>query len=102
MYRASPQYFKHILINAGLRTSLPRVKVLLALEGGQLTARQLHDHLVSAGEHLSLVSVFQVIGRLCERNIVVRAGQGRYHLNQAVLSVLGGGVEGSELCTVDE
>lgn len=95
MHEKSPQYFKQALISAGLKTSLPRVKVLLALQGGHsegLTSRQLHEHLVSAGEPLSLLSVRQVIGRLCERNLLVRVGRSRYRLNQAALPDLGPGL----------
>lgn len=89
MDKHSSQYFKQVLSNAGLRTSLPRVKVLLALQGGHcegLTSRQLHEHLVSSGEALSLVSVRQVICRLYERDLLLRVDQGRYRLNQAALS----------------
>lgn len=88
MHRKSPQYLRQALINAGLRTSLPRVKVLLALQGDHcegLTSHQLHEQLVSAGEQLSLLSVRQVIGRLCERDLLVRVGRDQYRLNQAVL-----------------
>ncbi len=88
MHRNSSQYFKQALTSAGLKTSMPRVKVLLALQGEHsegLTSRQLHEHLVSAGEALSLLSVRQVIGRLCDRNLLVRVDQSRYRLNQAVL-----------------
>ena len=84
---------------------MSRVKVLIALQGdrcGGLTARQLHEHLARSGDQLSSLSVYQVIGRLCELDILVRVGQGQYRLDQAVLSVLGQGLERPEFCTVGE
>jgi hypothetical protein len=75
---------RQMLQQSGLKTSMPRLKVLeilclASLEGG-IPSRILHKRLVEAGEPLSLVSVRQVLGRMVDSGLVVALGGGRYCL----------------------
>ncbi|WP_242443151.1 hypothetical protein [Pseudomonas sp. LFM046] len=77
-----------MLQEAGLKTSMPRLKVLemlclVSLDGSDIRSRVLHERLVEAGEPLSLVSVRQVLGRMVESGLVVAGGGGRYRLAPA-------------------
>ncbi|WP_280325135.1 hypothetical protein [Pseudomonas sp. BN102] len=79
---------RRMLQQAGLKTSMPRLKVLeilclAALQGGGLSSRLLHEHLVEAGEPLSLASVRQVLGRMVEGGLVVAQGGSRFCLAPA-------------------
>lgn len=70
---------------AGLRFSMPRLKVVEALcsandEAG-VSARELHRQLSDAGEPLSLVSVRQVLRRMEENGLVQATGRSRYRLS---------------------
>ncbi|MFZ6048860.1 hypothetical protein ACFW0H_22405 [Pseudomonas sp. CR3202] len=76
---------RQMLQQAGLKTSLPRLKVLeilclASLEGDDIASRVLHERLVEAGEPLSLASVRQVLGRMVESGLVVAQGGSRYCL----------------------
>ncbi|BAN49321.1 hypothetical protein [Metapseudomonas resinovorans] len=76
---------RQMLQQAGLKTSMPRLKVLeilcqSSLEGCDIPSRTLHERLVEAGEPLSLVSVRQVLGRMVDSGLVVALGGSRYCL----------------------
>lgn len=76
---------RQMLQQAGLKTSLPRLKVLeilclASLDGGDISSRVLHERLVEAGEPLSLVSVRQVLGRMVDSGLVAAQGGSRYRL----------------------
>ncbi|MDH4562848.1 hypothetical protein [Pseudomonas sp. BN411] len=76
---------RQMLQQSGLKTSMPRLKVLeilclVSLEGGDIPSRVLHERLVEAGEPLSLVSVRQVLGRMVDSGLVVALGGSRYCL----------------------
>ncbi|AOE85865.1 hypothetical protein [Pseudomonas sp. TCU-HL1] len=93
MVKDNPQSVEHhqlrlMLQDAGLKTSMPRLKVLEILclasfEGHDIAGRVLHERLVEAGEPLSLVSVRQVLGRMVESGLVEAQGGGRYRLAPA-------------------
>lgn len=75
---------RQMLQQAGLKTSLPRLKVLEMLcLGGGISSRLLHERLLEAGEPLSLVSVRQVLGRMVEGGLVVAQGGSRFSLAPA-------------------
>ncbi|UCO96233.1 hypothetical protein LF844_16225 [Metapseudomonas lalkuanensis] len=79
---------RQMLLQAGLKTSMPRLKVLeilclASLEGGNIPSRVLHERLVEAGEPLSLVSVRQVLGRMVGSGLVGALGGSRYGLAPA-------------------
>lgn len=74
-----------MLQQAGLKTSMPRLKVLEILclasfDSHDIPSRVLHERLVEAGEPLSLVSVRQVLGRMVDSGLVEALGAGRYRL----------------------
>ncbi|WP_263139831.1 Fur family transcriptional regulator [Pseudomonas sp. RIT-PI-AD] len=74
---------KERLREAGLKTSLPRLKILEALhratlENGGASARALHDDLVEAGVPLSLGGVRQVICRLSSHGLILHEANHRY------------------------
>lgn len=70
---------------AGLRLSMPRLKVVEALcsanDEQEISARALHQQLSDAGEPLSLVSVRQVLRRMEENGLVQTTGRSRYRLS---------------------
>ena len=70
---------------AGLRFSMPRLKVVEALYSANdeqgISARELHRQLSEAGEPLSLVSVRQVLRRMEENGLVQATGRSRYRLS---------------------
>ncbi len=77
------QLLKNRLRRAGLRTSLPRLKVLDALrqatqERGGASARALHAELVGAGLPISLAGVRQVICRLSSQGVIAHEAKNRY------------------------
>ena len=77
-----------MLQESGLKTSMPRLKVLemlclASLDGSDIRSRVLHERLVDAGDPLSLVSVRQVLGRMVDSGLVVAQGSGRYRLAPA-------------------
>ncbi|MDH4585309.1 hypothetical protein E8F20_25970 [Pseudomonas sp. BN415] len=79
---------RQMLQQAGLKTSMPRLKVLEILclasqEGSDIPSRVLHERLVEAGEPLSLVSVRQVLGRMVDRGLLVAQGRSRFRLAPA-------------------
>ncbi|MDE3735239.1 MULTISPECIES: hypothetical protein [Pseudomonas] len=79
---------RQMLQQAGMKTSMPRLKVLEILclasqEGSDIPSRVLHERLVEAGEPLSLVSVRQVLGRMVDRGLVVAQGASRFRLAPA-------------------
>ncbi len=79
---------RQMLQQAGLKTSLPRLKVLeilclASLEGDDIASRVLHERLVEGGEPLSLASVRQVLGRMVDSGLVVAQGGSRYRLAPA-------------------
>lgn len=69
---------------AGLRFSMPRLKVVEMLHGAGeqgLPSRELHRRLSEAGEPLSLVSVRQVLRRMETHGLVEATGRSRYRLS---------------------
>lgn len=84
---------RQMLQQAGLKTSMPRLKVLeilcqAYLEGNDIPSRVLHERLVEAGEPLSLVSVRQVLGRMVDSGLVAARGSSRYCLAPAWEAVI--------------
>ena len=82
---ADHRQLRRMLKQAGLKTSMPRLKVLemlylAALQGGGLSSRLLHERLVEAGDPLSLVGVRQVLGRMVEGGLVVVQGGSHFCL----------------------
>ncbi|WAG80961.1 hypothetical protein LMK08_09990 [Metapseudomonas furukawaii] len=80
-----PRRLREMLRRAGLKASMPRLKVLEILylaswEGGELSSRRLHERLQDAGEPLTLVSVRQVLGRMVDSGLVIAEGGHRYRL----------------------
>ncbi|MDH4653796.1 MULTISPECIES: hypothetical protein [unclassified Pseudomonas] len=79
---------RQMLQQEGLKTSMPRLKVLeilcqVFLEGDDIPSRFLHERLVDAGEPLSLVSVRLVLGRMVDSGLVAARGGSRYCLAPA-------------------
>ncbi|VXC42809.1 Fur family transcriptional regulator [Pseudomonas sp. 8Z] len=77
------QTFRQWLQAAGMRFSMPRLKVVEALYGADaqgVSSRELHQRLSDAGEPLSLVSVRQVLRRMQDHGLVEDTGQSRYRL----------------------
>lgn len=73
---------------AGLRFSMPRLKVVEALCGADgergISSRELHRQLSEAGEPLSLVSVRQVLRRMQDSGMIQSLGRSRYCLTPPV------------------
>ncbi|TRX76639.1 hypothetical protein [Pseudomonas mangiferae] len=77
------QQLKERLRQAGLKTSLPRLKILDALhqatlDKGGSSARALHADLVEAGLPISLGGVRQVICRLSSHGVIIHEAKNRY------------------------
>ncbi|QLF93012.1 hypothetical protein HW090_07340 [Pseudomonas sp. ABC1] len=82
---------RQILNEAGLKVSLPRLKVLalfrdhtLASEG--LSCKELHNLLVETGTPVSLLCVRQMLPRLCNSNLLTCDDDKTYRLNTDVLA----------------
>ena len=76
------QQLKSMLQGAGLKVSLVRLKILEVLQrnGKGLRSRELHGFLQLADEQISVLSVRQVLSRLCACGLVERDEQGLYRL----------------------
>jgi len=76
------QQLKAMLQGAGLKVSLVRLKILEVLQRNDkgLRSRELHGFLLLADEQISVLSVRQVLSRLCACGLVARDEQGLYRL----------------------
>jgi Fe2+ or Zn2+ uptake regulation protein len=76
------QQLKAMLQGAGLKVSLVRLKILEVLQRSDkgLRSRELHGFLLLADEQISVLSVRQVLSRLCACGLVERDEQGLYRL----------------------
>ncbi|WJN58285.1 transcriptional repressor [Pseudomonas sp. SO81] len=76
------QQLKAMLQGAGLKVSLVRLKILEVLQRNDkgLRSRELHGFLLLADEQISVLSVRQVLSRLCACGLVERDEQGLYRL----------------------
>lgn len=76
------QQLKVMLQGAGLKVSLVRLKILEVLQRNEqgLRSRELHEYLQQADEQISVLSVRQVLSRLCSCGLVIRDDDGLYRL----------------------
>lgn len=79
------QQLKNLLQGAGLKVSLVRLKVVEVLlraqaQGHGLSSRALYVELQQADEQISLLTVRQVLGRLCSCGLIERHSDGCYWL----------------------
>lgn len=76
------QELKAMLQGAGLKVSLVRLKILEVLQQNAqgMRSRELHDCLRLADEQISVLSVRQVLSRLCACDLVARDVEGFYRL----------------------
>ena len=79
------QQLKAMLQGAGLKVSLVRLKILEVLQRSDkgLRSRELHGFLLLADEQISVLSVPQVLSRLCACGLVERSEEGLYRLSLA-------------------
>lgn len=74
--------------NAGLKVTLPRVKILALLEkhGGHLSAEDVYKILLNSGEEIGLATVYRVLTQFQSAGLVVRhnfeGGQSVFELDQ--------------------
>lgn len=86
MKRVQRQALKVMLQDAGLKGSLVRLKIMEVLHdsGSSLRSRELHERLRLSEEQISILTVRQVLGRLCSCGLVQRDEQGGYRLRTSV------------------
>ncbi len=63
------------LKNAGLKTTLPRIKILSKLENAEkrhLSAEDIYKQLINDGEIISLATVYRVLTQFEDAKIVIR------------------------------
>ena len=79
---------KSDLKRAGLKTTLPRLRILEILERGaqrHLTAEDVYKHLLEAGEEMSLATVYRVLTQFQTAGLVLRhnfeGGRSIFELN---------------------
>ena len=78
------------LKNAGLKTTLPRVKILSKLESAEnhhMTAEDIYKELISDGEIISLATVYRVLTQFETAKIVIRHHFDADNNNQAVFEL---------------
>jgi Fur family ferric uptake transcriptional regulator len=78
------------LKNAGLKTTLPRVKILSKLESAEnhhMTAEDIYKELISDGEIISLATVYRVLTQFEAAKIVIRHHFDADNNNQAVFEL---------------
>jgi Fur family ferric uptake transcriptional regulator len=80
-----PQHLK----NAGLKTTLPRLKILALFESGQerhMSAEDVYKHLISTGDDVGLATVYRVLTQFEQAGLLVRqnfeGGKSVFELNQ--------------------
>ncbi|MDA7842163.1 ferric iron uptake transcriptional regulator [Gammaproteobacteria bacterium] len=81
------------LKNAGLKTTLPRVKILGKLENVEnhhMTAEDIYKELISDGEIISLATVYRVLTQFEAASIVIRHHFDADNNNQAVFELNNG------------
>ena len=82
--RRLPRRSRQLLALAGLRCSLPRLKLLDALSVlGSGTAAELHAHLQGPAPSISFDCVSQSLRRLHQGGLLVRDAHKRYRLDPA-------------------
>jgi|TARA_B110000914_G_scaffold126547_1_gene110379 Fur family ferric uptake transcriptional regulator len=78
------------LKNAGLKTTLPRVKILSKLENAvnhHMTAENIYKELINDGEVISLATVYRVLTQFEAAKIVIRHHFDGDNNNQAVFEL---------------
>jgi Fur family ferric uptake transcriptional regulator len=81
------------LKNAGLKTTLPRLKILGKLENAEnhhMTAEDIYKELISDGEIISLATVYRVLTQFEAASIVIRHHFDADNNNQAVFELNNG------------
>ncbi|TBU97772.1 transcriptional repressor [Stutzerimonas kirkiae] len=92
IFQNTPNHALRQLLNeAGLKVSLPRLKVLAlfrdhALASDGLSCKELHSLLVETGTPVSLLCVRQMLPRLCNSNLLTCDNDKTYRLNSEVLA----------------
>ena len=78
------------LKNAGLKTTLPRVKILSTLESAEnhhMSAEDIYKELIKDGEIISLATVYRVLTQFETAKIVIRHHFDADNNNQAVFEL---------------
>jgi Fur family transcriptional regulator, ferric uptake regulator len=77
------------LKNAGLKSTLPRLKILGLFESGQerhMSAEDIYKHLLSTGDDVGLATVYRVLTQFEQAGLLVRhnfeGGKSVFELNQ--------------------
>jgi len=77
------------LKNAGLKSTLPRIKVLSLFENGverHLTAEDVYKHLLASGDDVGLATVYRVLTQFEQAGLLIRhhfeGGKSVFELNQ--------------------
>jgi Fur family ferric uptake transcriptional regulator len=85
MDNTQPQHLK----NAGLKSTLPRLKILSLFESGQerhMSAEDVYKHLISTGDDVGLATVYRVLTQFEQAGLLVRqnfeGGKSVFELNQ--------------------
>lgn len=96
--RNTNRRIRELLRFYGLRTSLIRLKViealLIAAEANQaMGARELHASLGERAAQLSLISIREVLRRLCEEDVIYRWDK-RYRFTTDARGILQLGIDG--------
>jgi Fur family ferric uptake transcriptional regulator len=85
----SPDAGSGDLKKAGLKATLPRLKILEILEASShphLTAEEVYQHLREAGEEVGLATVYRVLTQFAEAGLVLRhnfeGGRAVFELNE--------------------
>lgn len=88
------QYLK----NAGLKITLPRLKILEIMEakqGAHLSAEDIYKILLEAGEEIGLATVYRVLTQFVEAGLVVRH---HFESGQSVFEIDHGEHHGHLIC----
>ena len=77
------------LKNAGLKSTVPRIKVLSLFETGperHLTAEEVYKHLLVSGDDVGLATVYRVLTQFEQAGLLIRqhfeGGKSVFELNQ--------------------
>lgn len=80
-----PEHLK----NAGLKSTLPRLKVLSLFESGQarhMSAEEVYKHLLSTGDDVGLATIYRVLTQFEQAGLLTRhnfeGGKSVFELNQ--------------------
>lgn len=85
MDETQPEHLK----NAGLKTTLPRLKILELFKGGKdrhMSAEDVYKQLLAAGENVGLATVYRVLTQFQQAGLLVRhnfeGGKSVFELNE--------------------